>query len=143
MTLAGHASWPLMPSVSATTAPFWKGVAQGQLQLAKCKDCGLVFLYPRATCPSCLSQTITWTKASGRGVVWSFSYVEKGLGQPFSQITPYFIVIVELREGPTLMGLWQDHRSPPEIGIEANFFNAGSFEHPLVGFAASNREGEP
>jgi uncharacterized OB-fold protein len=83
------------PAVSSEGKEFWEAAAAGRLMVKACRDCGQVFWYPRAICPSCLSGNTEWRETAGRGVIYSFSVV-RGTGA-------YVPALVTLEEGVTIL----------------------------------------
>jgi uncharacterized OB-fold protein len=57
---------------------------------------------PRPFCPDHPDSEIQWFEASGRGVIYSYTRVEKGEGA-FAAATPYVLAYVELDEGPRIL----------------------------------------
>ena len=60
------------PTRIALTEPFWQAVEQGRLLLQVCGACGEAVFYPRAICPHCWSDRLSWQEASGRATLKSF-----------------------------------------------------------------------
>ena len=90
------------PRVRAEDRPFWEAAARGELCLPRCDDCGLWIYYPRRYCPACHSARTTWTRASGRGVVYSYTVTRRIPGR-WSRVVPFVLAYVELEEGPRLL----------------------------------------
>ena len=82
--------------------PFWEGTARGELLLQTCADCGKMRMPPRPMCFVCRSTRVSWTKASGRGRVWSFVVAHPPLLPAYAEVAPYNVIVVELAEDPTL-----------------------------------------
>lgn len=82
--------------------PFWEGTARGELLLQTCGDCGAKRMPPRPMCPACRSVAVGWTKASGRGRVWSFVVAHPPLLPAYAEFAPYNVIVVELDEDPSL-----------------------------------------
>lgn len=91
-----------LPEVTPETAPFWNGAAGGQLLLQECAACGLVYYYPRALCPDCLSDDVEWIEANGTGQVYTYSVSEHVAGWP-EEYLPIVVAYVQLDEGPRMM----------------------------------------
>jgi len=85
------------PPIQPYTLPYWKAASAGRLVLNRCRPCDRAFFYPRAHCPFCGGDQTEWIESSGRGKVYSYTIVRRGLPQP--QATAY----VTLEEGPTLL----------------------------------------
>lgn len=90
------------PEVTPETEPFWSGAADGKFLLCECRDCGLVYHYPRKVCPDCLSGDIAWREAEGTGELYSFTVAEKMGGWP-EETLPLVYAYVELEEGPRVI----------------------------------------
>lgn len=91
------------PTTIALTEPFWEAAAEGKLLIQRCKDCGNAIFYPRAICPHCWSESIDWEEASGKARLKSFSEVFKPGHPGWAPVAPYFIGLVLLDEGPTML----------------------------------------
>ena len=83
------------PETNPETKPFFDAAADGKLLLARCKDTGKFFWYPRGISPFTLGP-VEWVEVSGRGKIYSFSTMERA--------TPaYTIAYVTLAEGPKVL----------------------------------------
>jgi uncharacterized OB-fold protein len=89
-----------LPVPSEVSAPYWQGLASGELRLQRCGDCGRHVFYPRSVCPHCLGEKLEWVPASGRGRVYSYTIVRRAMNPAFAADVPYVFAIVELDEGP-------------------------------------------
>jgi len=89
-----------LPVPTPETRHFWEGTSAGELRLQRCDDCRHTYFPPRPFCPKCASRKVSWFRASGRGVLWS--YVIHHRPAPGFQ-APYSIAVVKLEEGPQLM----------------------------------------
>ena len=92
-----------VPARSPETEEFWAATARGVLLLRRCDDCGTVIWYPRPFCPSCGGFSTSWTEASGRGTVYSFTVVRRSAMEGWRDALPYVVAYVELEEGPRVM----------------------------------------
>ncbi len=90
------------PERTPETEAFWEATAAGHLVLARCDDCGTVIWYPKTYCPACGGLSVSWTDASGRGTVYSFSVVHRAPGA-FRDAVPFVVAYVELEEGPRVL----------------------------------------
>ena len=91
------------PTEIQLTAPFWAAVAEGQLIIQLCGDCGKYVFYPREICPHCWADALTWTPASGRATLKSWSRIHKPGHPGWIAAAPYVVGIVALAEGPTML----------------------------------------
>jgi uncharacterized OB-fold protein len=91
------------PAVDAETRPWWEACGRGELVLQRCRACGSVQHRPRALCAGCLSGTIEWFRASGRGRVHTWTVTRQNQAQAFREAVPYLLAWVDLDEGPRLL----------------------------------------
>lgn len=91
-----------LPRPTPETQPFWDGTRAGELRLQRCDACQNVIFPPRPFCPKCASRAVSWFKASGRGVLWSY-VINHRPAPGFEADAPYAIAVVKLEEGPTMM----------------------------------------
>lgn len=82
--------------------PYWEGLAQGELRIQRCNACSKAVFYPRAICPHCFADQLSWIVASGRGTIYSYTVAHQAFG-PFAQDTPFIVAIIELEEGARMM----------------------------------------
>jgi len=75
---------------------YWSGAERGELWIRRCPACGRAHHYPRTICPHCFAADTVWERASGRGVIYSYSAVLRAAH-------PYVIAYVTLDDGPTMM----------------------------------------
>jgi uncharacterized OB-fold protein len=90
----------MVPTPTPETRPFWEGTRRGELRLQRCDACAHVYFPPRPFCPKCAGRKVSWFKASGRGLLYSYVIHHR----PVPGFTPpYSIAVVELQEGPRLL----------------------------------------
>ena len=85
-----------LPSLSAESAPFWQGGAQGQLLIQRCQSCRSYFHPPTPFCKTCGSLEVGPEPVSGRGHVVSFT-INHQRWAPDLEV-PYVVAIVELAD---------------------------------------------
>ena len=69
----------------------------GVFALPRCRSCAKAHYSPRVLCPHCGSEDLVWEEASGRGALYSVTWLTpKGED-------PYCVALVDLAEGPRLM----------------------------------------
>lgn len=78
------------------TAAFWAAAARSVFLIPECKSCGKSHWFPRAHCPFCYSDAVTWKESGGTATVFSWT-VTRRTG------SPYVVAYVELDEGPILL----------------------------------------
>ncbi|MER3452270.1 MAG: nucleic acid-binding protein [Acidimicrobiia bacterium] len=92
-----------IPRADNVSGPFWQACAEGRLLIQRCPACSHRQFYPRALCTSC-GATPEWEEASGRGTVHTFTVIRQNHARPFRDLIPYVVAMVELEEGPMMMG---------------------------------------
>ncbi|MCL6600184.1 MAG: Zn-ribbon domain-containing OB-fold protein [Alicyclobacillus macrosporangiidus] len=88
-----------LPSKLPEARPYWDGIDHGELRLQKCKRCGRLSSVPQLVCPQDGSTGFEWVKASGKGVVHTFTVNPAHPHLAFQAECPYVIAIVRLAEG--------------------------------------------
>lgn len=94
---------PITPIPTRISKEYWEAAKRHEFIIQKCEECSKHVFYPRAFCPHCLSSRLKWVKASGSGVIHTYSIVHKMSMMNFKKKTPYNIAIIELDEGVRLM----------------------------------------
>lgn len=131
-------------SPSPDAVPFWEAATRHALVLPHCLDCDEPFFYPRALCPACGSRNLAWVTASGRGVLHSFC-VQYHCDVPgLAEAVPFVTALVDLAEGPRMMGFLLDAPDDPEaiscdVAVTVEFVDLDD-GHAAVGFRAVPRE---
>ncbi|MDQ1447171.1 MAG: uncharacterized protein QOC79_142 [Actinomycetota bacterium] len=91
-----------LPSPVGLNGEFYAFLARGELRLQRCAACGSWRHPPRYRCAPCGSVDATWEPATGRGRVFSWTVTHRAVDPAFTP--PYAILVVELEEGPRLVG---------------------------------------
>lgn len=91
-----------IPNVKPEAEPFWEATNDGRLLLNECDHCEFVYYYPRAFCPDCFSDDVSWREASGYGTVYSYSVAPHVKGWPEEDL-PLINSYIELEEGPRII----------------------------------------
>ena len=92
-----------VPVPDHVTAQFWDAAKHHKLLIQSCPDCGAQQSFPQSYCRNCLSEKITWSEASGRGKVYSYTVIHRPPSMKFQADVPYTVAIVELDEGVRMM----------------------------------------
>jgi uncharacterized OB-fold protein len=92
----------LLPSAVGLNGEFYAFLARSELRLQRCAACGTWRHPPRHRCAHCASVDATWEPATGRGRVFSWTVTHRAVDPAFTP--PYAILVVELAEGPRLVG---------------------------------------
>jgi hypothetical protein len=97
-------AWPKpLPDQEPLSSEFWAAAATGRLLIQRCPSCGHRQFYPRALCVSCGGEP-EWEEASGLGTVHTFTIIRQQGASGFRDETPYVVAMVDLAEGPRMMG---------------------------------------
>jgi len=94
------------PTPTALSAPYWEGLARGELLLQACTRCGTLRHYPRLLCSACFHDGARWQRASGAGRIHSWTIAHHAFSPAFADEVPYTLVTVDLEEGPRALGRW-------------------------------------
>lgn len=108
-------------SIPTSASEFREGLARHTLRYQRCDSCGQAQTLRRYLCTQCGAATLHWHTASGQGTVRAHSTVHRAPTEEFKPLVPYTLVLVELEEGPRVMG----HAHPSTaIGsrVEAHYF---------------------
>lgn len=85
------------PAMNPGDQEYFDAAAEGKLMLKKCGECNEVHHYPRALCPFCFSDKVSWVEAKGTGEIYTYSVTRRG------GPVPYCIAYVTLDEGVKMM----------------------------------------
>ena len=80
-----------------------EGLKQNKLLGLKCLDCGTITAPPKIACHKCTSNNLEITELKGKGTIKTFTTVNVASEGRENEV-PYTIVMVELEEGPWIMG---------------------------------------
>jgi hypothetical protein len=124
-----------LPVVDEDSQPFWEAARRGDLLLKLCSSCRQYHFFPRAICPYCHSDAVTWAPSSGRGTIYSFTVARRPAGPAFKDDVPYAIALVQLNEGPRIMTRIMADADAVRIGLPVEvMFQAASDEVSLPYF---------
>lgn len=93
---------------------FWQQLADGHVVLPHCSTCDEAFFYPRVLCPRCGSRAVDWIPASGAGTLYAFCVHYRSGAPGLRDATPFATAVVDLAEGPRVMGFLLDVPEDPE-----------------------------
>lgn len=108
------------------SAPFWDAAARHELLVQRCHRCGHSQLYPRVVCLACGGLDLGWAPASTTATVVVATEVHVPAHPTLAP--PYTVALVELPEGPRLLGnpsgaragdtvrlVWRDREGAPPL----------------------------
>lgn len=101
-----------LPTPHGLHAEFFRLAAStGRVHLQRCRDCRRVRHPPRHYCAACGSDGWDFVPTANGGTVYSAVVAHRAFGPAPVPELPYVAVVVELREGPRILGT--GHGSPP------------------------------
>jgi hypothetical protein len=96
--------------------PFWDGAKDGRLVIQKCGNCGYLRWPPGPLCTECQSADSTWTEVRPQGVLETYATYHRALAPAFKDDVPYTIGLIELSDGPRLLGKLTDPAGTLAVG---------------------------
>jgi uncharacterized protein len=80
-----------------------EALKENKLLGLKCQDCGSITIPPKMVCRKCTSPNLEVVQMKGNGKIQTFTTVNVA-SEGREDECPYIIVLVELEEGPWIMG---------------------------------------
>ena len=125
-----------------------EALKENKLLGLKCKECGAITVPPKMVCRQCTSLDMDIIELGGKGKIVTFTTVNVASEGRQDEL-PYIIVLVELDEGPWIMGNLIDI-DPNEAAMEligkrvkmghkvfpGDKYSAGEGARPLFSFEA-------
>ncbi len=100
---AAQSSFPRpLPKMDGASAPYWKALREGRIELPRCTACRRFIFYPRSFCPHCQATDVGWEAVDGRGKIYTFTVVHKPTNPYFYGQAPYVYALIELECGVRL-----------------------------------------
>lgn len=100
---------------------FWNRVTEGELCVQHCHACGENNYPPRFVCPNCYSSNWSLQEIDGRGTVYGYTVIHRPSTPQFEDELPIVSAIVEVTEGPHIMGKINCTPDEIESGIPVEF----------------------
>jgi uncharacterized OB-fold protein len=91
-----------LPAPDDATRFYWEAAAEYRLVLQRCRSCAKLQYPPEICCVHCQAEDFEPFEVSGRGVIYSYSVVDRPLHTGFVDALPYVVVLVELADQPGL-----------------------------------------
>lgn len=76
-------------------APFWDGIAEREIRIPRCSQCGSWVWYPKGFCPACQCTELVWTVTPGQGTLFTYTVVFRSF-IPGDHTTPYAVGLLSL-----------------------------------------------
>jgi uncharacterized OB-fold protein len=106
----------LVPQPDGLNAEFYAYCAAGELRFQRCTACATWRHPPRVRCAACGSDEYEWALATGRGQVYSWTITHRPLDPGFADEVPYAVLVVEMEEGPRVVGNLRE-LEPSELSL--------------------------
>ncbi len=90
------------PAPDDVTRFYWDAAAEHRFVLQRCRSCAKLQYPPEICCLHCQAEDFEPVEVSGRGVIYSYSVVDRPLHAGFVDALPYVVVLVELADQPEL-----------------------------------------
>jgi uncharacterized protein len=88
-----------------TFEQYQQGLSEGKLLGLRCQSCETYTVPPQGVCRICQGQNLLPVEVKGRGIIRTFTVIRVA---PEGKQPPYVLVLVELEQGPWVMGLLGD-----------------------------------
>ncbi len=85
-----------------TFAQYQQGLSEGKLLGLHCQSCGAYTVPPQGVCRNCQGQILLPVEVKGQGTIRTFTVIRVA---PEGKQPPYVLALVELEQGPWVMGL--------------------------------------
>lgn len=92
-----------VPRPTDVSAPFWEGLARGEILIQYSPSADRYVFYPRSRTPGTLTDDLEWRRVSGHGEVFTFTVGHKPTIAAWAHDLPQTIAVVRLDEGPHLV----------------------------------------
>jgi len=131
---------------------YHKALIKNKLMGLKCSECGTITCPPQMSCSHCTSFDLEIVELSGKGEIKTYTTICVAAEGRESE-APYIIVLVELEEGPWIMGNLYDMDpqraslalvgEPVQLGMRVfpgDKYSDGPAARPVFRFAGSNEK---
>lgn len=89
---------------TASTAPEFlphlKGLADHEIRLPRCANCGRFHWYPMPACPHCQSDAVQWQAVAGDAKLYSWTVVRHAFQESLRDELPYTVALVTFDDAP-------------------------------------------
>lgn len=92
------------PVLRGEEKAYFAAASERRLLIQHCADCDAAVWFPRSVCPSCHGAALGWEDAAGTGTVYSYTVLRRAGRPGWEDDVPYVVALVELTEGPRVMG---------------------------------------
>lgn len=124
------------PMPDKDSAPYWEGLAAGELRMQRCSGCGTLRWPARAICNRCRSFDADWVALSGRGTIKSWIRTHQRFHPAFADELPYVTLLVAIEEQADIqiIGAPADPAAEPATGAPVRAVFRDPRESPPILF---------
>ena len=136
MDVRAHADPRPVPAPDDVTRFYWQAAADHRLVLQRCRACHKMQYPPEICCAHCQAEEFDAADTTGRGVIYSYSVVDRPLHAGFVEALPYVVALVELDDQPglriltNLVDVPEGTRLSCGMPVEVTFEDRGSVTLP-------------
>jgi uncharacterized OB-fold protein len=112
-----------------TFEQYQQGLSEGKLMGLHCQSCGAYTVPPQGVCRNCQGQILLPAEVKGQGTIRTFTVIRVA---PEGQQPPYVLALVELEQGPWVMGLLMN-RDPEKADMGLIGKKVRLSPHPVNG----------
>ena len=124
------------PRVDPDSAAWWEALGAGRLTVPACSSCRRTWFPPAPSCPHCgFPSDGSLRDTAGRGRIYSWIVVHRAYDPAFKEDVPYTVVVVDLDDGPRIVGRLFDVRHDDvkaDLPVQAGRYEVSG--QPLLGF---------
>ena len=115
----------LSPVYDPVAGQYFQAAAEGRLVVQHCNSCDALRWPPLPGCPECRSRDTTWVDVAPSGTIWSFVVYHRAFSAALKDQIPYTVAMVQLDEGPYLLGRLVNGERLPAVGdrVDAEFLD--------------------
>ena len=108
------------PRPDGVDAPFWEGLAAGELRMQRCSSCQNWMWPPGWRCSRCGGWELAWEAVPPEGVIYSWTRTWHAFAPELKDVLPYVSLLVELPHAGNrrLLGILVDDEAGLEIGAK-------------------------
>ena len=88
-----------LPRPTPKTRPYWDALKAHRVDIQQCDACGRWVFFPRAHCPHCFSQALSWRTVSGEGELLTYTLSRLPTLPELADEVPQKLAVVRLDEG--------------------------------------------
>ena len=136
------------PLLTPFSRLFYEGIAQGELRLPVCPECGRIYWYPPTILPCHPDSAPAWRAVSPEARVYSFTRIERSLlPDADPRAVPYTLVMAHPTDAPNarIIGVLVDaeEEGPVQCDDMVRFQPIRVRDHWIPGFARAAQSQSP